>query len=249
MLPKIILAMLLVVLAACTPASTPSSSAPTPTFIWYVQVDAEVDHLRPLFNLCAQQNPAIGIVLVNESYADTRTVDFFFHWGVSEPETAQEYDAVLSTDHLTIIVHPNNPVSSLTVEDLRSIYQNSIREWNELDTSAGFLEQIEVWRYLPERAIQQDFETLLETPALRNPFAMLAPDPDAMRQAVSEKPAAIGFLPARWLDASVKPLIIKNVTEEVLSQPILVTYSGEPDTLKQNWLLCIQDVLERTRVK
>ncbi|MEJ5203617.1 MAG: substrate-binding domain-containing protein [Anaerolineales bacterium] len=245
---KIILPILLVVLVACTPAFTPKPSAPTLASIWRVQVDAELDYLSPLFNLCAQQNPAIGIVLVDEgTSSSTAVVDFFFRWG--DHKIIQGHAAVLGKDSLAVIVHPDNPINGLTIEDLRSIYQNNIRKWSELDASVTFLGQIEVWRYLPEQAIQQDFETLLETPALRNPFAMLAPDPEAMRQAVSQNPTAIGFLPARWLDVSVKPLTLNNVTEEALSQPILVTYNGELDALQQSWLLCIQDVLERTTVK
>ncbi len=241
---KIIFVLLLIGLVACAPVSSPTPSIPTPAAIWRVQVDPEVDYLKPLFNLCAQQNPEVGILLVEDPSGDHTTVDLAFRWGT--PENIQGYAVILGKDPLAFIVHPINPLVSLSKEDLRNIYQNNLREWKQLDSVASFPEQIEVWRYLPERAIQKMFESLLDIPELHNPFAMLSPDPEAMRQAVSQNPAAVGFLPAHWLDASVKSFSLRDVPPESLNQPILVVSAHEPDKLQQEWLLCIQDVLERT---
>ncbi len=204
-----------------------------------------MDYLRPVLNLCAQQNSEIGILLVDRSSTNIVPVDFYFRWGTSE--NIQGYAAILSSDHLAIIVHPSNPHEGLSRDDLRSIYQNSLTNWNSLNPALSFSGQIEVWHYPSEQPIQRIFEQLLDIPLLHNPFAMLAPDPETMRQAISKNPNAIGFLPARWLDTRVKPLTFSDMPAEALDQPVLVVSSNEPDSLQQSWLLCIQDVLERTK--
>lgn len=245
MYSRIIVGALFTLLVSCTPAPNPAQPVSTPAFIWHVQIEPEVDYLRPVFNLCAQQNPEIGILLVDRLSTSTVPADFYFRWGA--PENIQGYAVVLGSDHLAIIVHPSNPHKGLARDDLRSIYQNVLTDWNDLDPALSFSGQIEVWRYQPEQSIQRIFEQLLNTPLLRNPFAMLAPDPEAMRQAVSQNPDAIGFLPARWLNTSVKPLMLSDVTAEALSQPVLAISSSEPDSLQQSWLHCVQDILERTK--
>lgn len=247
MYSKMIVGMLFILLVSCTPAPKPAQPVPTPAFIWRVQVDPEVGYLQPVFNLCAQQNPEVGILLVDKPSTSTVPLDFYFRWGT--PESSQGYAAILSSDPLAVIVHPSNPHESLSRDDLRSIYQNSLTDWNSLNPTLSFSGQIEVWHYPPEQPIQRIFEQLLDIPLLRNPFAMLAPDPETMRQAISQNPNAIGFLPARWLDAYVKPLTLSDMPAEALDQPVLVISSNEPDSLQQSWLLCIQDVLERTKLE
>jgi hypothetical protein len=49
----------------------------------------------------------------------------------------------------------------------------------------------------------------------------LAPDPGAMLEAISEDPAAIGFIPRRWLEEIVSSVTITDVEDEELRQPIL----------------------------
>jgi hypothetical protein len=71
----------------------------------------------------------------------------------------------------------------------------------------------------------------------------LAPSPIAMLQAIREDPQAIGFIPRRALDSSVKTLEIPDVPLEILTHPILVLTPAEPTGALKSILLCLQEAM------
>jgi hypothetical protein len=61
-----------------------------------------------------------------------------------------------------------------------------------------------------------------------------------MRQAVAADPSAIGYLPRRWVDSSLRPLSIDGISETSLRQPILAVTQTTPQGAQKEWLLCLQ---------
>ncbi|MEM2899556.1 MAG: phosphate ABC transporter substrate-binding protein, partial [Thermoplasmata archaeon] len=116
-------------------------------------------------------------------------------------------------DGIAIIVHPSNKVNSLTIEQLRGIYNCTIRNWKDVggddktiivysrDSASGTREFFKDYVMKNDSFLQPLYE--------KNSHA-------AIKKAVSQTPSAIGYVGLGYLDKSVKviSLIDKNQTSE-----------------------------------
>ncbi len=142
-------------------------------------------------------------------------------------------------DCIVPVVHSENLVMNLTMEQLKGIYEGKIKNWKELggadrpivaisrDTSSG---TYEVWA-----KIVMNKERVF-------PGALLQASNGAIVQAVSKNKNAIGYVGFGYIDKSVKPLMVDGVlgSEETtlngtysISRPLFMFTRGWPkgDTL------------------
>lgn len=140
----------------------------------------------------------------------------------------------IAYDCIVPVVHPSNPVSNLTVDQLRSIYTGRIRNWKQVggpdktivvvsrDTSSG---TYEVWE-----------EKVLKG-ARVYPGALLQASNGAVRSVVSRNKQAIGYIGMGYVNSSVKPLRVEGIkaTKEnalngsyVISRPLYMFVKGWP---------------------
>jgi len=231
-------------LASCQPAAV-STPIPTP-IIWEIQFTPTVSWLGAIFNDCMQTQPHASIV-VHETPAqaiDPDAVDFAFQWGA--PIEAPGYAAVIGWDELAIIVHPDNPVDSLALAQVIEIYSGASRSWSLFTPfpppGAG---RIRLWGYAAGNDVQNGFNALTGGPLQSDTLLHLAPDPQAMIEAVAGDAAAIGFIPRHLLDKRVRSVQLTTPGEAELRQPILALSAAEPQGDRRAWLLCVQDELAR----
>jgi hypothetical protein len=229
---------LLVFLTACAPAlPTPPQAAP-PTF-WQVQVTPALAWLVPTINRCAAEQPAVNLVLLERptSALDLASADIILRWGA--PSALAAPAAILGEDELVFIVHPTNPLNQLSAADLASLLTGKTTTWEKLSPGAA-KDPLKVFFYPAGEDPQQVLEKNLPDLTPNRETGWLAPDPAAARQAVAANPTALGFIPRRWLDASVKALAISGLTASTLRQPILaITPKAQTDSQKA-WLTCLQ---------
>jgi phosphate transport system substrate-binding protein len=114
----------------------------------------------------------------------------------------------VAIDAIVPIVHPSNPVSGLTIEQLSLIYQGKITNWNEVggkdmkiiiisrDTSSGTYES---WQ---EKVLHKEKVA---------PTAQLQASNGAIVQAVSKNKHAIGYIGIGYLGKSVKGLKVNSI--------------------------------------
>jgi hypothetical protein len=227
-------------LAACRPAVLTETPIPTQE-IWQIHYTPDLNWLGPMMNLCIFQQPGIGLV-VNELPApalDTSQAMVTFRWG--SPEKLSGFPVIVGFDDLNVIVHPENPLQSLSKADLQDIFSGHIHTWSSLKkVKNGLNADINVWVLPPGDEAQDLFEYALLQGSLANRSASIAPDPEAMRGTIAADRAAIGILPARWLDKSVHAVKISDVKTETLHQPILAIVPIEPPARQKDWLLCLQ---------
>ena len=112
-------------------------------------------------------------------------------------------------DCIVPVVHPGNPVTNLTTDQLKAIYTGEVRNWKEVggpdkeivvisrDTSSG---TYEVW----EEKILKGGRVFAG--------ALLQASNGAVNQAVSKNALAIGYSGIGYLDKSVKALSVDGVT-------------------------------------
>jgi hypothetical protein len=232
------LLLLILTMSACQPALTPSP-LPSPVVI-SVQRTPALQPLKDVFDQCTAEfaNTALVMLETPAGMIDLDHASLSLRWGAgSEPAG---YAAVLGEEQLVLVANPANPVESITLADLRAIYNGSLRNWPGTALPNG--EVIQAWAYPSSEDTQQIFELNLtngETP--RASAVHIAPGPAEMLEAVAESPAAMGYLPRRWLDERVKEITIKGIEAENLRQPILSLSNAEPAGIEKAWLVCLQE--------
>lgn len=114
----------------------------------------------------------------------------------------------IAYDCIVPVVHPNNPLKDLTVDQLRGIYKGEINNWKTVggpdseivvisrDTSSG---TYEIW----EEKIMKKERVYAG--------ALLQASNGAVTQAVSKNKNAIGYLGIGYVDNSVKALTVNGI--------------------------------------
>ncbi len=133
-----------------------------------------------------------------------------------KPEEAEQAKAkgaspvefIVAHDCIVPVVHPENPLKNITLDQLKSMYKGEIRNWKQIggadrpvviisrDTSSG---TYEVWE---EKVMKKERVF---------PGALLQASNGAIVQAVSKNPNAIGYIGVGYLDKSVKALSVNGI--------------------------------------
>lgn len=117
-------------------------------------------------------------------------------------------EIAIAYDMIVPIVHPSNPVKNLTLEQLKAIYDGSIKNWKQLggkdeeivvisrDSSSG---TYEVWesKVMKKTEVRKD--------------ALLQASNGTIVSTVSQNPKAIGYVGYGYLNESVKTVFVNNV--------------------------------------
>jgi len=152
----------------------------------------------------------------------------------------------IAKDGIAIIVHPDNPVTSLTLGQIRGIYNGTYTNWREVggpdkeivvinrDSASGTREFF--WKHVMQK---DDFvATALE----KNSNG-------AVKQTVSQTPNAIGYVGLGYVDNSVKAVKIKRDGVEIeptvenvlngeypISRSLYMITNGEPKGIAKEFI-------------
>jgi phosphate transport system substrate-binding protein len=114
----------------------------------------------------------------------------------------------VAVDALVPVVHPENPVKNLSVEQLRDIYAGKIANWKDL---GGRDETIVV---ISRDSSSGTYETWLELIMQKEkvaPSALLQASNGAVAQAVAKNRKAIGYIGFGYLNSSLKKLDVNGI--------------------------------------
>jgi len=141
---------------------------------------------------------------------------------------------VVALDGLVVVVHPSNPVSGLTVDQIRAIYLGEILNWKQLggpdkniviisrDTNSGTFETFH--------------KLVMEKQAITKRAEYVGSNGQA-RQRVMSTPSAIGFVGLGFVDDSVKALKVDGVAPSMrsissgkypIARPLFMFTNGYP---------------------
>jgi hypothetical protein len=236
--------LLSLILAGCGVAPLQATPFPTPE-IWSVDLDPALDWLRPDLSECTQNMEGISIVVDSPGGGHPGSVAKEFNIVWDSPDQIDGYAYILGWDELAIVVNKQNPLESLAVDDLQMIFEGKIKLWSEISgVSTSLSGEIQVWTYPPGDEVQNLFETIFGLENYQNPFAFVAPNPEAMLEAIKEDPLTIGILPARWIASGVNKVLIVDAGEEEIKKPILVIARSQPGQKEKDWLLCLMGKIE-----
>jgi hypothetical protein len=194
--------------------------------------------VRQALHDCALALPEIALIVQETSfpYLLEGTADLYLWMG--EPPETTKFVYPIASERVVVIVHTDNPVDRLETSALRAIFTGQIRNWDEV---GGLDHQIEVWGYPDGDEIQQLIDQVVMNGETYSSWAWLAPDPEAMQQAIRENTPAIGFIPQAWLSDQYKVLKLSPELQETLHQPILLLSKNEPHGSVRSLLFCLQN--------
>lgn len=159
------------------------------------------------------------------------------------------YEVQVATDALSVIVHPSNPISEITITQLSAIYTGEITNWKEIggddapivalsrDTNSGthvfFKEHVVQMAGLPTEDKSLEYGAKI----------LLLPSTEEGVSEVAKNPNAIFYPGLGYLTDEVKPLAIKKTEDDQgvlpsiataldgtypVARPLLYYTNGEP---------------------
>ncbi|RLF44594.1 MAG: phosphate ABC transporter substrate-binding protein, partial [Thermoplasmata archaeon] len=112
---------------------------------------------------------------------------------------------VIAKDGIAIIVHPSNPVSQLTIEQIRGIYNGTYTNWKEL--GGNDMQIVVVGRDTASGTREFFWEHVMKKENFRDDVLEMNSN-GAVHDKVATTPAAIGYIGLGYIDAEVKGIKI-----------------------------------------
>ena len=129
-----------------------------------------------------------------------------------EEEDLGLIDTPIAYDAIAIIVNPDNPVESLTTQQIKAIFQGKITRWSEV---GGPDETIHLVNRDEASGTREAFFKIVMDKESFDPAAAVLPGTGQVRAVVAEAPGAIGYISFGFLNESVKAVAVDGVAPSV----------------------------------
>lgn len=224
-----LLLLLILLLASCSGGGT---QAPAVAIPLDVALTPALQPLADALRTCAAQQPAVVLVVHERSTAALfdSPADLYFILG--EPDPLPEFSAQIAWEQVVLVAHPSADTASWALSLIRTMFTSIPSADSPLSAN--------VWVPLDGDETMQAFQTAVLGSSRLSPEARLAPNPAAVLSAVSSDPAALGILPAAWLDASVQSIDLG------IRLPVLLTALQTPSGPALELAACLQSAAGQT---
>jgi ABC-type phosphate transport system substrate-binding protein len=179
------------------------------------------------------QNCAGGTVVMAEQRAadllDLQTIDLAIRIGQPDALTSPAYQ--IGSEDILVISNRQNPINTLTADEVRGLFTGSIQTWQEINGSDS---PVQVWVFASAEDVQQIFEQTVLGGAMITSNAHLAAGPNEMSQAIANDVNAVGILTRHWKAGNVSEVSM------VATAPVLAITAGEPQGVVPGILACLQ---------
>jgi phosphate transport system substrate-binding protein len=173
------------------------------------------------------------------------------------------YEIVVASDGLAVVVHPTNPISELTIEQLSAIYSGKVTNWKEVggadapivalarDTNSG------THVFFKEHVVQMDGLPTKDTSLEYGSSVMLLPSTEAGVTETANNSNAIFYPGLGYVSDEVKVVGVKKTASEAavkpsvetvldgtyaVARPLLYYTNGEPTGLIKAFVdYCLSD--------
>lgn len=115
---------------------------------------------------------------------------------------------VVARDAIALVVHPTNPITSLTLIQAREMFAGRLHRWEAVGGASGPVQVISREDGSGTRAA---FERSVMGDRRVTPNALVMPASASVVDWVSGHPDAIGYVSMGYLDAAVKPLAVEGL--------------------------------------
>lgn len=156
------------------------------------------------------------------------------------------FAAPVASEAIAVLVHPDNPLRSLTLEQVADLFSGRAASWQAL---GGPDRPVQPVIALAGEGLRERFEAAALRGAPAAPGAWLAPTPAAMLELVAGDPGAVGYLFAGLVDETVRAVRLEGAQPSAeavasgrypLAVVILATAPEEPAGGVRDWLAWMQ---------
>lgn len=151
-------------------------------------------------------------------------------------------DTPIALDAIAVIVHPGNPVQSLTTSQVADIFEGKITNWKEV---GGRDEEIGLVNRDEASGTREAFTKIVLKGGDFDPTAAVLPGTGQVRSVVAQSPIAIGYISLGFVNDSVKAISVDGIApnEETvadMSYPVSRVLhfftKGEPAGLAKSYI-------------
>jgi undecaprenyl-diphosphatase len=214
-----------------------------------IHYPSSLSWIIPTINECNQNS--LNQTIIYNHRTDTSTEMRTIRIGEKKLGSGEMNSFLIQQDYLRVVVNKSNPLIQLDINQLQEIYKGNLTSWQDViskcpqcinnnEASSTSMKTIQTWIFIPgstsQNTINQFFLNNLPTSLSAN----IAPDEQAMSEAVSVNPAAIGFLFNHWINDQLKVLPITGLSETFAKYPILVSVNPSDAQKFEPLLLCVQ---------
>lgn len=114
----------------------------------------------------------------------------------------------IAKDGLAIVIHPNNPLFDLSIEEIRKIYSGEITSWSDL---GGNDSKIHIITREEGSGTRSAFEELVMEKVSISPKAIVQDSNGAVRQLVSSDTNSIGYISLGLVDNTMKAIALDGI--------------------------------------
>jgi len=138
-------------------------------------------------------------------------------------------------DGIAIIVNPQNPVRSLTLQQIRDIFSGKIRDWKEL---GGIDREVDAVTREEGSGTRSAFEELVMKGKAIDDSIMVQDSNGSVKEVVATDPYAMGYISLGLVDQKVRSVIVDDVAPSIkniktgrykIVRPFLYVTNGELD--------------------
>ena len=240
--------------ALTTAAATPLAQSSSDLQVIKLQYSNSLDWLTPTMTSCANLLKNTGLVTHSLPAQDLNlsSSDVVLRWGA--PTNLSQTAYQIGSEKLALAVGKGNPLQTLQIDTARQVFNGGITTWGSLHTacpdcfksydSGMDAKTISLNFYPSGNDIQEIFlQKVMNAQPIATASALLIPDPASMHEILAGSNEAIGFLPAHLLDTNLKEVTLSGLDASQLEQPILAITASKPQGKINDWLLCLQKVL------
>ncbi|MFD3156487.1 substrate-binding domain-containing protein [Haloimpatiens sp. FM7330] len=170
------------------------------------------------YNVNSKYNINIEILERKELAKKIKDKDNYVSIGYSKLKIKDLQEEMIGIEGLAIIVNKNNKLDNITSEQMKNIYINKIKNFNELNNKSQQIKPI-VYEN-KENVIQKAFEdNILNKPVKENIKGNIeyASDVEYVKKIIKDDENSIGYIPLMSVDDSVKMIKLNGVTLNVNS--------------------------------
>jgi phosphate transport system substrate-binding protein len=158
------------------------------------------------------------------------------------PDESDLTKIIIAKDGIAVIVHQQNPITDISLEQLRGIFSGKIRSWSRL----GWVDKPIYFVNREEGSGTRDaFENLVMKKGEISDEALVQDSNGSVREIIANNPQAIGYISFGIINHQVKALavnsIIPNVTtikdnRYTLTRPFIFVMPGQPTALARQFV-------------
>ncbi|MGC1402323.1 MAG: phosphate ABC transporter substrate-binding protein [Thermodesulfobacteriota bacterium] len=163
---------------------------------------------------------------------------------------------VIAKDGIAVVVHPENPINNLSLEQLRGIFSGKIKSWSQV----GWVNKPIFFVNREEGSGTRDaFENLVMKKEEISDRALVQDSNGSVREIIANNPQSIGYISFGLVNHQVKALSVNTIKPSTttiksnlytLTRPFIFVLPGQPSPLARQFVDFIlsqegQQILEK----